>query len=527
MDDKDKKIKELEQRIERIEERLNIKNNQPQPVRQKVPERKPFDWDNFGKVWVPRIFIIVLLVGVVFGFIAAVNAGLINRQTRVGIGYLAVALLLYTGERQIHEERNALGRVLIGGSVSIGLLTTFAASELYRFFGSDLAYVLGITLVLAGLFFASRHKSQSLSILSSVAGFLLPFLFSTKAGSIDFFIVYSAMISFGFLFYSYFRNEEYLRYISLGLLHVSFLIFSLVYQPASMFVYVLILQNLVYASVLLARKNYHHERLLLIPSIGLIFLWVFSVLSSKQIDWTLIALSLFYAGFVLAAYLTKKSKTIYLASLVVLVAAYLVHAFSFGVYAPIVLIEALGSLYVGVRDENRNMTIFSLAFYLLGALRVLLASGGDFLVFNSFSSLFSLGSLSFLVLVITLFSVYKLFANHEVKGVQFEGASRWIFIAIFLIFLSNISLTLTQQLGFSTRMLVLSLVWILYAFGLIAFGAKLDSRNSRMAGIIFLFVSLCKVVLFDLPSVTMTVRAVLFLALGGIGVYVSKLFYKK
>jgi uncharacterized membrane protein len=531
LDEKDIKIRELEQRIERIEQMLNILESTP-TVRQmslsrKMPEHKPFDWDNFGKVWVPRIFVIVLLIGVVFGFIAAVNAGLVNRQARVGIGYLTVVGLLFTGEIEIQKTRKALGQVLIGGGVSTGFLTVFAASELYSFFGPTIAYVQGILLILVGLFFALRHKSESLSILSCIAGFLLPFLFNTKVGSVNFFIAYSAMISFGFLFYSYFRNEKYLRYTALGLLHMSFIAFSLAYHSTSMFAYVLILQNLVYAPMLLAQKSHNWEKVLLIPSLGLTFLWMFSVLPSKQISASLIVLSVIYAGFILAAYSLKESRTIYVVSFTLLVAAYFIHAFSFGVYAPIVLVEGLLSLYLGAREKNRNMIRFSLIFYLAGALRVLLNAGGAYLVFNSFRSLFSPGSLSSLVLVITLFVLYSLLTKQEVKSIRLESISRWAFIAVFLIYLSNISLTVTHGLGFSTTMLVLSLVWILYAFGLIVFGAKLDSRNCRMSGIIFLFVSLCKVVLFDLPNVTMTVRAILFLALGGIGVFVSRLFYKK
>jgi uncharacterized membrane protein len=582
LDDKDRKIQELEQRIAKIEMMLNLNSNlqlsefhgtppqtlqsqqsSPSPqetssaqTMQHTPQQNPqqqsqqsspqqlpvegefpdwpklrprgnsLDWDGFGKVWVPRIFIVVLLIGVVFGFMAAVNAGLINRQTRVGIGYLCVILLLYVGERQIAKKRHALGRVLIGGSVSIGLLTTFAAASLYEFIGSATAYILGIVLVLTGLSFASRHKSQSLSILSTVAGFLLPFLFKSHAGSINFYIFYSAIISFGFALYSYFRNEVALRLVALGILQVSFFFFGLIHRPFNMFAYVLIVQNLAYASMLLLRRQDTAEKIAILPSVGLTFLWVFAVLPKVQIDWVLIALILFYAGFTVTAHRIKKSKTVYLAALVLLIAVYLIHAFSSQVYTPIILIEALGSVYIGIRENNRKLTTFNLVFYSLGSANVLLGSG-NFLVFGSFPSLFSSLHLSFLVLVITLFAMYWLFEKSKTKSIQFMNALRWAFIAIFLVYLSDISLTLTDGAGFSTRMLVLSLIWILYAFGLIALGAKLDSKNSRMAGIIFLFICLCKVVLFDLPSVTMTVRAILFLALGSIGVYVSKLFYKK
>jgi uncharacterized membrane protein len=54
-----------------------------------------------------------------------------------------------------------------------------------------------------------------------------------------------------------------------------------------------------------------------------------------------------------------------------------------------------------------------------------------------------------------------------------------------------------------------------------------DKRKARLAGILFLFVILLKIIFTDLPDVSTAVRALLFIGLGGIGVGVSRLFYRR
>ena len=49
----------------------------------------------------------------------------------------------------------------------------------------------------------------------------------------------------------------------------------------------------------------------------------------------------------------------------------------------------------------------------------------------------------------------------------------------------------------------------------------------RLAGILFLFITLLKIIFFDLPDVSTAMRAILFIGLGAIGVAISRLFYKR
>ncbi|KHF32783.1 hypothetical protein CM49_04966 [Paenibacillus sp. P1XP2] len=86
---------------------------------------------------------------------------------------------------------------------------------------------------------------------------------------------------------------------------------------------------------------------------------------------------------------------------------------------------------------------------------------------------------------------------------------------------------LTGGLTKDLRHLVLSAVWAVYAIVVIVCGVMLQRRMVRLAGIGLLFLTLVKVIVADLPDVSVAVRAILFIGLGAIGIIVSRLMYKR
>ncbi|MGO4274314.1 hypothetical protein AB4Z22_31520, partial [Paenibacillus sp. TAF58] len=113
----DLRVDALEMRVKELEEQLNIlleretksqaqkvlttqpiSDQNPQstqqhlrheatiPVQQPAPPR---DWEHLiARVWLPRIFIVVFLLGVLWGFTAAVNAGIITEPVRCILGVI-------------------------------------------------------------------------------------------------------------------------------------------------------------------------------------------------------------------------------------------------------------------------------------------------------------------------------------------------------------------------------------------------------------------------------------------------------
>ncbi|MGZ4163515.1 MAG: DUF2339 domain-containing protein, partial [Tumebacillaceae bacterium] len=155
---------------------------------------EPVDWEQvIGRVWLPRIFIFVLLLGVIWGFSAAVRSGILTEPVRCGLGALATVALAYFGERQIRGERTALGQVLLGGAVAVGILTVYAAHVMYGLLPAPVAFVLDVLLLVAGVYLSHRHRSQALAILASLGGFLVPFMVKSNQPSTLFFIGYETL----------------------------------------------------------------------------------------------------------------------------------------------------------------------------------------------------------------------------------------------------------------------------------------------------------------------------------------------
>ena len=59
------------------------------------------------------------------------------------------------------------------------------------------------------------------------------------------------------------------------------------------------------------------------------------------------------------------------------------------------------------------------------------------------------------------------------------------------------------------------------------YGSMKNVKGARYAGVILLFSTLLKVIFIDLPTVSILVKAVLFIGLGAVGLVISRMFYRK
>jgi len=100
-----------------------------------IQPRKEFDLEKMLGLWLPRVFMFILLLGVLWGLRLGMNHGFITNPVRIGLGYAGTGLLYYLGMKYTHNKNRVFGLTLLGGLVALGILTTFAAHHLYGFFG--------------------------------------------------------------------------------------------------------------------------------------------------------------------------------------------------------------------------------------------------------------------------------------------------------------------------------------------------------------------------------------------------------
>ena len=190
------------------------------------PVKKEFDFEKALSQWLPRVFMFILLLGVLWGLKVGMDNGFITNPVRIVMGYAGTGLLYYFGMKYYGKKNKVFGLTLLGGFIALGILTTFAAHHLYGYFNFIVAFIIGVAYIAAGLWLSEKTKSETLTIFSAIAGFLLPFLLEGESATSIQFCAY-ILILFLSLFYVTLRQKhKYTFYISFLLFHLTLLTYG-------------------------------------------------------------------------------------------------------------------------------------------------------------------------------------------------------------------------------------------------------------------------------------------------------------
>ncbi|AEI43806.1 DUF2339 domain-containing protein [Paenibacillus mucilaginosus] len=487
---------------------------------------RPVDWEHLiARVWLPRIFMFVLLIGLLWGFKAAADVGLLSPGVRCLMGFAAGAALVYAGFRQQRRERVLLSHVLLGGSISVFMLSTFAAHNLYGYFGAFPAFALNVLWVLAGLYFAWRLGSEALAVLASLAGVLAPFLVHSSEPSPVFLAAYDTVLFTAFLLFALKQRYPKLFYIMFGLQHLSFLLFPLLTDTGSeeMAAGVLAQHLILLAALLSGRPLLQHHAKILVTSFVITGIWFRAAFEPGVYEPALLA---FAAGYAALSWLVLRPKQPESLPYGLTIASYALLAYLAAVIPgrtlPLAL-EAQGVLafYLGVTVRSRLQQANGLIIYTFA---LLLAAG---YLSGGMDSPWSLQTLTWLGTLVSLGVLRRLIVRHPEEVSRSTAASVILYVmaGILLLFLADFTLAAAGDLPDQIQHLLVSLVWGLYAVAVLFAGIRTDRKQARLAGLCLLFLTLLKVIFLDLPTVALWVKAVLFIGLGAAGIGISRMFY--
>ncbi|KAA0550002.1 DUF2339 domain-containing protein [Bacillus sp. BGMRC 2118] len=503
---------------------------QPLKIHTHVPKqtKKAVDWEKqIGQVWLPRIFIFVLLLGVIWAFKAASDYGLLNNFVKIALGYSAAGLLVWLGNKQIKEKRIALGQVLLGGSVVLLLIVTFAMHVLFAMVPMLVALFINIIWIGLGVYFSHRHESEPLAVVTGVGGYLIPFLLESTNPTIFGFIAFETILYITLLLFAMKKQYMILYHVSFALLHVTLLAGSFIIRHDNLeaFNVAIFIQHVVLlVAFCLNRLNKLQQQMgTLFASFLLTLLWVESTLSTLQYELILMSILIGYVA--LSVYFWKKSVirlslTLPIATLSMLFL--IASRFDLDDIVGIILIQAVFSIYIGVKASSRIQQLLGAFIYIVAALLT---------ISDRFYYIFSLDFLNWLLLLLTLIMVRQLIVKtverKELKQ-QLIQSVNILFAVLLLAFISLTVSVITENLWLSLNFqyMSISLVWSLYAISCIVVGSKRNNKVLRIFGMSLLFVTLGKLLLVDLAYVSIFIRAVLFIILGLCGIVVSRIFYK-
>ncbi|HZG88105.1 DUF2339 domain-containing protein [Paenibacillus sp.] len=533
----DDKLSELERRIERLEAEVRRLQAEkagapvgmpartpaaapPRPaVERPAPKpREPVDWEHtIGRVWLPRVFVFVLLFGVIWGFKAAVDFGIVTEPVRVGLGYLLAAGLLGFGHRQMKGNRALLGSVLLGGSVCALMLTTFAAHALYGYFGGYAAFALNALWVVLAIGLSHRYRSEGLAVLAAIGGLLVPLLVDIEGNTSMFYAAFEAMVYGAFLWYSLRMSFRVLYYAAAGLLHAALLALVATGGDAAVFAAVAVLQHLFLLGAYVLRSARIEEQAgTLLMSFALTFGWMWASYEEGTLHYALLSLAVLHSACAFALWRRSGKEAVPPSAAVATYAllTFLLSALD-GEARPILATwEGIAALFVGQAAGSKFQRANGFLVYGIG---VLLTA---FALLDGMTAIVSIQSLLWLSLLGSLFAMKRI--------VPAIGKQTNVAVGVALLLLiTDVTGCLTAALSDNAQRLSLSFAWALYAAAGVAYGAFRKSKQVRGIGLAMLFATLLKVIFFDLPNVPIAVRAILFIGIGLIGMLLSRLLYRK
>lgn len=481
-------------------------------------------WEiELGQKWLPRVFLFVLIIGFIWGFVAAVEEGWITEPLRIVIGFSVAGLLYILGEKQLRNHRKNLGVTLLAGTIILLILTTFAMNTLYGYIGFWFAFVLHVVWIGLGLYLSHKHESEVLGILVAIGGYFVPFLIE---GAQDqnplLFYIYEVMLYGGYLIYAMKKSYTKLHYIAFFFLHIVTWCYTFI-SPDELFYPMMLfwLQHLVliYAFNVYGNFQKTHYYTSLLTSFFLNIAWMNALWNETQIEITLLIISCLY---IVTALLTWKEAAIK-RSLSITVATV-----AFGLFA----LSAIEQDYVQIIFIIEGFIAVVLAKVIQdkfqwGVGAFILALGLLNTVNQTIDEWFSPELLSYGLALGTLVMLFisrkDAFTNFIPNYEKISAVTLTGYILYFITQLTHLLFVGAEEV---TSAIAISVAWLIYAIGFILLGKWKTNSACNIFGIVMLFVVLLKVIFVDLSISSIAVKAVLFVALGAIGLVVSRFFYQ-
>lgn len=160
----------------------------------------------FGQKWLLIAGVGTMIVGIGFFLRYAFEQNWVGPAGRVAFAYLGALAFLGSGEFFRRKEASTFGLYLIGGGIATLYLTTFAAFQLYELIGQGLAFVLLVVVTIFAGLLSLFYNIQWLAILGIVGGFLTPILLSTGQNNQIALMSYMAVLNGGVLTLAAFKQ---------------------------------------------------------------------------------------------------------------------------------------------------------------------------------------------------------------------------------------------------------------------------------------------------------------------------------
>lgn len=515
-----------EQTVVKTEEHPKINKETEVPQKTPAPRKENRTLENMAGNWLPKIFIFVFLLGMIWAFVAAAEKGWINAYMRVGAGLIVSIVLYVLGSRSHKKNASVLGSSLLAGSNIVYIVSLFAGNMLYQIIPTPLTMILLAAGVAGGVYISRKYRSQTLIAIIGAGVYLYPFLFGGKQGNEYIFYVYESLVFAGLIYetvkqkYSMAWNIANYAFILAIFAFLSFTDAQVTGWTLAVFI---LQQAITILSALRSNSQFKKAVYLTAVTIGAFVVFITGVVLYMKND---TALYVFYtAAFVFYLLLSLwKSKefaeikhTFFLISMIY-----------FNVLAADGLAENVSLLYIIFTLQGVIMCYVSYRkkSWLIGIAGVIvLLQAACGLIQYPARSLHVLSIVSWLLLISSLFGGYLYSKKIHYKQITIVVSSA--VSLLLLVFFSKLSIWMSDRIDGVSVNVGVSLSWFIFVIVMYAVYYATKDKTWNRIGLIFLFITLAKIILIDSASIDIVWRAVLFILLGVIGLFISRVFYSK
>jgi uncharacterized membrane protein len=527
-------------------------------------KREPEALENkIGQLWLNRIGIFAILIGVSYFIKYAFDNGWIGPTGRIALGIVAGIGLILWSERFRSKGYAAFSYSLKAVGIGVLYLSLWGAFQVYHLIPPGVAFAAMILVTGFTMTLAITQDAEILAAFALIGGFSTPVLLSTGQNHEVVLFSYVALLDLGVLVMVGFKPWRRLlvgSFIGTATMYVGWFIDYYSKDQRPITVLFALLFGAIFAVIPLitplTKSRWHGGfsiTLTLLPLVNAaaLFLALYLMYDRETVRLTWYALAL------AAAYLTLSSqfkrrvgsepevvKTINLLHVAIAI-AFITIAVPLKLNAHWItigwLVESAVLLLVGVRTRVDFLRYFASATLILGIVRLLMIDN-----FNVQTLIFNARFATYLVAIAILGGIVA-------AGERFasEREMRWVQLAgIALNLLALIALTLEAS-GYFNRQVTASYqthsyndysdlrrqiiferkfsysaIWLIYGAGLMMFGFWKRSAFVRWQALALIAFTIIKVFIFDVSELEQGYRILSFIALGAVLMGISYVYHR-
>jgi len=474
---------------------------------------------------------------------------------RVALAYLGGVALLGVGETFRRREFDLFGLYLIGGGIAVMYFASYAAFQIYHLIGQPVAFALMVVVTIFAGALCVHHDTKWLAVLGIIGGFVTPIVLSTGNDNQIALMTYMAVLSGGILAVAAFKQWHLLNYLGLFFTWSLFTAWYDRYYGDDRFWITTVYLNVFFLAYTLVPFVFYFVRrgqravtgfTLTIPNTLIAFGFSFAMIRSRfSTEWVSAATLSYAALFVTMAYhLYRRNRenidafTLLLAKGMLFLIVTVPILFSEHWITIFWAVQGVALLWAGLRLND--------VWLRFAAVPLLLVAGAKF-AFLDYAVVFDLNFFNFsfrggfaalqverwvttVVVLAGMLAAGRLFPRADPTADDKPADLAKLFSGVFgvLLFAAlNIEVAAASyEFAPNARFAAISVLWALFAAALMGLGFARNAVTLRRCAIGLFAVTILKVFIRDMASVSTPYRILSFLVVGLLLVAVSYLYHR-